>query len=600
MMKLTDYVANFLADLGITQVFGVTGGAVVHLFDSLAKHPRIQPIFTHHEQAAALAAEGYARARNDIGVAIVTTGPGGTNAITGVCAAWLDSVPCIYISGQTRKEHTSQGKAIRQLGVQEYDILSLVTPITKYAAMIEEPQTIKYHLQKAVHIARSGRPGPVWIDIPLNFQWSSVDPEQLKSYNPELEVVRMREPLADRISECQYLLSKAKRPVVLAGYGIRLAQAEKEFARFIEKFRIPFLSTWNASDLNLNDGSLYMGRPGIFGQRGANLAIQNCDFLLCIGSHLSIPLTGTRFDAFARDAKIVMVDIDHHELEHETVHVDLPIHCDAKLFLERLYEQCRRHDIDWWRSKCSKYKAYNGVPTAWKKQREYVNPHVFIDQLSSELDHNDNIVVDGGGTVNQITFQAFKGKEGQRLMISAGLCAMGTGLPESVGAYFGSGGRRTICLIGDGSLQFNIQELQTIMHHNLPVKIFVFNNDGYIAIRHTQNGFLDSHYVGSSASGGLSLPNYQKVAKAYGIQTIRINNHRNLRQKIRKVLMPDAPVLCEIMIDNRQEALPRMGFDKNPDGTATPRPLEDMYPYLDRKEFFDNMVIKPHPSSLND
>lgn len=595
-MKLSDYLASFLAKQGIQHVFGLTGGAVVHLFDSLARTPNIRPIFTHHEQAAAFAAEAYARIRNSIGAAFVTTGPGGTNAITGVTAAWLDSVPCVYISGQTRFSHTTQGKGIRQLGSQQVDIISLVDSITKYAVMVDKPELIKYYLQKAVFIAQTARPGPVWLDIPLDFQWASIDPDTLPNFDPsDIQEEPPCRFLTSQIEQCLELISQAKRPVILAGYGIRLAHAEREFREFIEKLGVPFLSTWNASDMLPTDYDLYLGRPGIFGQRGANLAIQNCDLLLAIGSHLALPLTGNTFNAFARQAKTIMVDVDQAELEHRTVRVDLAIECDAKVFLLEMLKLKKNNciDISPWLKHCLKYKSYNAIPAQWRDQREYINPYIFIDVLCKELENQDIVVVDGGGTTVQIVFQAFRVKKGQRLIIDAGLTAMGSGLPESIGACFASGGRRTICLCGDGSIQLNIQELQTIVHHHLPIKIFVFSNEGYLSIRHTQDGFLESKYVGSAKSGGLSLPDILKVANAYGIKTGRISCHRELEKKIRWALAQSGPVLCEVIVLRDQQVMPRLGFERRPDGAFASRPLEDMYPYLERKEFLSNMVIEP-------
>lgn len=596
-MKLSDYVVDFLANQGITHIFGLTGGAVVHLFDSAAKNPKVKPIFHHHEQAAAFAAGAYARITNHLGAAFVTTGPGGTNAITGLCAAWLDSIPCIFISGQTRLEHTTNGKPIRQLGIQQFDIVRLVTPITKYAAMIDDPGKIRYHLEKAFYIAQADRPGPVWVDIPLDIQWASIEPGRIACFDPfPLCEEPQGKSVAMQVGQSLELMAEAKRPLILAGYGIKLAHAEGEFRRLVEAIKFPFITSWNASDLLSNGDGLCVGRPGVFGQRGANLAMQNCDLLLSIGSHLSIPLTGTMFNAFAREAKIIMVDVDPIELSHRTVRVDLPLQCDAKAFLQEMLQQVKdfdRPESDKWLNKCRAYAQYNRIPSKWEEQKEYVNPYVFIDCLSEELNKNDVIVVDGGGTVNQITFQAFKAKEGQRLIISGSLCAMGSGLPESIGACFGSGGRRTICLSGDGGMQLNIQELQTIFHHNLPVKIFVLNNEGYLAIRHTQDGFLDSRYVGSDKSGGLSLPDYVKVAGAYGVKADRIRHHGELQQKIRWALEESGPILCEIMVARNQEVNPRLGFDRRPDGIGVPRPLEDMYPFLDRGEYLENMIVRP-------
>lgn len=599
MIKLTDYVMDFLARQGVKHIFGFTGGGVVHLFDSADKNPHITPVYCHHEQAVALAAVSYSRITNNLGAAVVTTGPGGTNAVTGVLAAWQDSIPCVFISGQARIEHTSHGKSLRQLGTQEFDILSVVKPITKYSAMVEDAKMIRYHLEKALYLAKEGRPGPVWIDLPLNFQWSFIETDSLTGFTPSA-TSRNDHHKKCHIEDCKKtyeLLRKAKRPLILAGYGIRLAHAEKEFRNVIKKTQIPFVSTWNASDYLPANNKLYIGRIGIAGQRGANIAIQNCDLLLAIGSHLSIPLTGTLFKSFAREAKIIVVDIDRKELEFKTVRVDFPIHCDAKVFLTNIgkyHKDIITKENNSWRHKCLGYKKYNLITEKLREQNKYVNPYVFIDVLSAELDNQDVIVVDGGGTNLYISFQAFKVKEGQRLATSSAIAAMGTGLPESIGACFARNKGRTICLTGDGSIQLNIHELQTIMHHKLPVKIFVMNNNGYLAIRHTQKAFLGSNFTGSSLGGGISLPNYQKVAKAYGLKTIRITKNIDILKAIRFTLTTPGPVLCEIMVSPEQELIATQGFDKNPDGTFSARPLEDMYPFLDRKEFLENMLVKPY------
>lgn len=601
-MKLTDYVAEFLAKENVKHVFGLTGGAVVHIFDSLARHPDIQPIFNHHEQAASFAAEAYARVTNELGAAVVTTGPGGTNAVTGVCAAWQDSVPCIYISGQTRYEHTSRGKSVRQVGTQEFDIVSLVSPITKYAVMVDTPQKIKYYLQKAVYMAKTGRPGPVWVDIPLNFQWASVVPEELESFVPpeDKKTATANADLNKLINRCSELLTKAKRPVILAGYGVRLSKAEKEFEQIIDTLGCPFVSSWNASDLLPTDNSNYIGRIGIAGQRGANLAVQNCDLLLAIGSHLSIQLTGTMYEAFARDAKIIMVDIDSNEIKHETVRVDVPIQSDAKAFLQKLITCLKDYsftDISWWREKCLKYKSFNYAVKEVNKEHNYVDPNVFVETMSDYLDENDVIVVDGGGTALYTSFQSLKTKYGQRLIVSAGIAAMGTGLPESIGACFASGGKRTLCLCGDGSMQLNIQELLTISYHKLPIKMVVFNNSGYLAIRHTQTSFLDSRFTGSSKGGGIDMPDIQKIANAFNIKSLKILNHDNLEEQIKLFLNEEGPCLCEIVISDDQKLIAAQGFEKKQDGTFAPRPLEEMEPFMEREEFLENMVIEPWPSN---
>lgn len=605
-VKLSDYVADFLHQQGVTHVFGLTGGAVVHLLESVAQHPAMQPVFLHHEQAAAFAAEGYARIHRGPGACMITTGPGGTNALTGVAAAWLDSIPCFYLSGQVRLAHTGRGHGVRQVGTQHLDIVALAKPITKYAVMIDDPATIRYHLEKAAWLCRNGRPGPVWIDLPLDMQWAQIDPSRLVGFDPAAEAscpaLAIPAPTQTDLAACRALLANAERPLILAGNGIRLGGAEAEFRAFIAQLGVPFVASWNASDLLAGDHPLNLGRPGMFGQRGANLAVQNCDLLVCVGSHLCVSLTGTMFQAFARDAKIVMVDIDAVELAHRTVRVDVPIQADAKAFLAAM----NRWPSDAppptpspaWLAACENYRStYNRVPEAWYAQTERVNPYVFMEQLSAALAPADQIVVDGGGTVNQIAFQTLALRTGQRLIISGGLCAMGSGLPESVGACFAANGGRTVCLYGDGSMQLNIQELQTLKHHQLPVKIFILCNEGYVSIRSTQDGFLNGHHVGSGAAGGMSVPDYVQVATAYGIPAMRIESHQGLAEGIARALALPGPVVCELAVAPDHAPEPRQGFDRRPDGTGVPRPLEDMFPYLPADEFRRAMFTAPWGNS---
>jgi acetolactate synthase-1/2/3 large subunit len=597
-MKLTDYVVDFLSKQGIKHVFGLTGGAAVHLFDSVSRHSGIQPIFNHHEQAAAFAAEAYSRVTRNIGAAFFTTGPGGTNAITGVCAAWLDSVPCIYISGQARLAHTTQDKPIRQIGTQQLDILSLIKPITKYAVMVEDAQKIKYYLQKAVWMATNGRPGPVWLDIPLDIQLQNIEPEKLSSFNPVIEFMNKKTDKShSKINKCLDYITQAQRPLIFVGHGVKLAKAEVETKRLINKCRIPAVSSWNTLDILPTSDNLNIGCAGTQGQRGANLAVQNCDLLICLGSHLSVALTGALPNAFAREAKIVVVDIDESELNYCAVKADLLIKSDVKEFLGVLLMKknlLKVQDISRWRDKCYQYKKkYNQIEDVFFKKNGLINAYRFVQSLSDCLNNKDIIVVDGGGTVTQFAFQALKFKNSQRLMISAGLCAMGSGLPEAIGACFANQKKRVICLCGDGSMQLNIQELQTIVHHRLPIKVFIFNNGGYLAIRNTQKAFLDGRYIGSDKSGGVSLPDFLKVSCAYGIKAIRLACDKNIKQKINLVLKNNYPVICEIMLSRNQQILPRVGYEKNQHGVALSRPLEDMFPYLSRKEFKQVMEIKP-------
>ena len=419
-MKLTDYITSFLVDQGIDNIFGVTGGGVVHLFDSISKTENISAVYCHHEQAAALAAVAYAKVNNNIGAAIVTTGPGCTNAITGVLAAWQDSIPCIFISGQARKEHTSHGTKLRQLGTQEMDILPVVQPITKYVVMVDDPENIRYILEKAIYLAFDGRPGPVWIDLPLDFQWTDIDINTLTSFKIPDKVENHFDKLThESIDLCLSLLADSKRPLFFAGNGIHLGHAEDKFKEIIDQLNIPFVSTWTASDIIPDENNLNIGRVGISGQRGANIAVQNCDLLICIGSHLGITHTGTMFSSFAKNAKIIMVDIDENELSNETVHVDFPILSDSKLFLDGLLSCINNfniNNIDSWRKSCNNFRKYNEVPCNVDSNSGFINPYIFLNKLSTEMMDGDIVVVDGGGTNLYMSFQGIKLKNNQRII----------------------------------------------------------------------------------------------------------------------------------------------------------------------------------------
>ncbi len=593
-MKLTDYVVQFLADRGAHHVFGVTGGAVVHLFDSAARSGRMMPVFHHHEQAASFAAEAYARVTNRLGACFVTAGPGATNALTGLAGAWLDSLPCVFISGQARVAHTTRGKKIRQLGTQQLDVIEIVRPLTNYAVMIDDAQSIRFHLEKACDLATRPRPGPVWIDLPLDLQWAEVDPDGLPGYSPPEE---SNVPCASDsdLSQLRSWLGESTRPLVLAGYGVRQSRSEEEFIRFVETFDIPFVTSWGAADLAPGAHRLHLGRPGLASQRGANLAMQNCDLLIALGSHLCIPITGTMFQSFAREARIVVVDVDSVELDERTVRIDLAIHGEVGDLLRRVQvdaDAACPQVSEPWRKACRRYvDVYNAPPKP--ASSDVISPYQFVKTLSDHCEEGDIVVVDGGGTNVYVAYQTFVLKRNQRMVLTTGLCAMGSGLPESIGACFASGGRRTICVCGDGSFQLNVQELQTIKHHCLPIKLFVTNNDGYISIRHTQEGFLKSNYVGSRAEGGMSLPDVLLVAASYGLQTLRIERPEDLAGGIEHVLASSGPMVCEIMADPDQEVIPRQGFEPLPNGLFGPRPLEDMAPHLDSEELSEVMFVKP-------
>lgn len=583
-IKLTDYVADFLATQGIRYVFGVTGGAVVHLFDSVARHPAMKPVFTHHEQAAAFAAQAYARAREGLGAAFFTTGPGGTNAITGLAGAWLDSIPCFYISGQTRKSHTTAGLPLRQIGAQQIDIVRIVSPLVKSAVMLQCPELIRFELEKALHIATAGRPGPVWLDIPLDFQWAMISPERLKRFVPPgyrraASVAKRRaHEGAARVFE---MLRKAEKPLLFAGSGIRLAHGVDEFDKLVKLARLPFVTTWAATDYAPTASPLCLGRPGMLGQRGANMVPSACDLLVTVGSHLALTLTGTTSSDFARRARKVMVDIDQDELAYSHVGQDLKLCCDAREFLIALTALVRKHNYrvsPEWLSRCKEFKKLNAVESTPAKASKFVDPYELVSRLSDELKSADSVVVDGGGTIDQVFYQAFEAKSGQRVVISAALCAMGSGFPEGVGVAVARPRGRTIVMCGDGSFQFNVHELQTIKNLNLDIKIFILNNQGYLSIRHTQGGFLEGRFYGSSAKGGLHLPDCKKIASAYGIPTVRLSGKDDLSRKMREVLGSKGPMLCEVMIDPGMQVVPKAGFKRLENGSFASKPLDDMFP----------------------
>ncbi len=534
LIKISDYVIRELYENDIDTVFGVTGGAVVHFFDSIEKHNGISAIFCNHEQSAAFAAESYAKARKGLGAGIFTTGPGATNALTGLAAAWLDSIPTIYISGQVRASQVIGSRHLRQVGTQEVDIISMVKSVTKYAVTITDIREVKYHLTKAIYLSQHGRPGPVWIDIPVDISWSSIKESELIEFNPYSEFIESDKSelfiQSDDVKEISESLLSANRPLILVGYGARLSNTENEILDFIEKCEIPIVTSWNICDMLESDHPLNIGRPGVAGQRGANLAIQNCDFLLCLGSHLNSSITGTLYDAFAREAKIAVVDIDLDELENISVHVEWKVSMDIGDFLVQLnkYTKVKRdssHSIKKWGELCSKYQDLNNFSQQFEGQKICINSYYFQDLVSEKSKKDDIFVSDGGGTIVYSSFQSCRIKKGQRLILSTSLCSMGSGIPESIGVSYADKSKKVICFIGDGSFPFNMQELQLIKDQNLPIIIFVFNNDGYVSIRTTQTDFLEGNFVGSNSESGLSLPKIRNIAVSFGIKYSILHNH---------------------------------------------------------------------------
>ncbi|MBM3332340.1 thiamine pyrophosphate-binding protein [candidate division WOR-3 bacterium] len=597
MIKLSDFVARHLADRGVRHVFMLTGGGAMHLNDSFGQEKRIQYICCHHEQACAIAAEGYARTLGRIAVVNVTTGPGGTNAITGVLGQWLDSIPALYVSGQVRYEMTaaSTGLPLRQLGDQEADIIALVRPITKYAVMVTDPKMIRYHLDRAIRHATSGRPGPVWLDIPLDVQASMVDEVSCAGYDPTSDNVQAEETdLRRQVGIVLERMRTAERPLIMAGAGIRLAGAAELFRRVVEALGVPVLTAWDAIDILPSDHPLFAGRPGTVGQRGANFVLQNADMLLCIGCRMNVRQIGYNQASVARAAFKVSVDIDPAELAKWTFKPDLPVRADARSFLgllDRAIQTAQPERRQSWLDWCvERSRRYPPVTETMREEHGAVNPYAFCDALAGAL-ASDDVVVSANGAACVVPIQSMRIRDGQRHIVNSGCAAMGYGLPAAVGACFANEGRRVICLEGDGSIQLNIQELATVAHHRLPLKIFVFNNGGYLSIRTTQRAFFEGRLVGEGPHSGVGIPDMTRIAEAYGITSAVIRNHQELPGWIRATLEHPGPVLCNVMMVPNQEFVPRVTSRRLANGRMVSSPLEDMYPFLDRGELLSNMII---------
>ncbi len=596
-MKLSDYVFNFIAETGTRHIFFLPGGGCMHLVDSLGRNNELQKICCLHEQAAAIAAEAYSQYTNNLGVALVTTGPGATNAITGVAGAWIDSTPLFIISGQVKRSDMIGASGVRQMGIQEVDIESILKPITKYAVTVTNPRMIKYHLQKALYLATHGRKGPVWIDIPLDVQGSNIDEYALPEYLPDylLSGELSTDEINKQASLTADMLSRSRRPVILAGNGIRMCNALEAFNDLIQRIKAPVLLTWKAGDFLWEEHELYCGKPGIIGQRGANFTQQNADFLMCIGARLDLCQIGHNYSNFAPAAKKVIVDIDKNELNKINTLIDLPVHADAGVFINALLdalEKVQTNDYSSWLMQCKQWmRRYPVILDEYRQPAEFVNPYYFFDVLSDLLNEEDLIVPESSGISAEITQQAFRLKRGQRILNTPGLGAMGFGLPACIGACLASNGHRTISIIGDGGLQHNIQELETIARLKLPLKIFILNNNGYASIRNMQRAHFKGNLIGCDPDSGLTLPNTCKVAHAYGLTTGKILNQNNLYDEVTDVLNSKETIICEVMIDPEIPTAPKMSSQVLPDGKIVSKPMEDLWPFLDREELLSNILI---------
>ena len=587
-IRVADYIANRIYELGVEHVFTLTGGGAMFLNDGIACHPHLKAVCNHHEQACAQGAVAYSKLKNDFSVVMPTTGCGGTNTITGLLDAWQDNLPCIFISGQVNKMQTCYNAKtkLRQFGVQEANIIDIVKSITKYAIMVNEPEEIAYHLDKAFHFASTGRKGPVWIDIPMDVAASFVNPFELKRFKP-----KMKKKQISNFAKLKNLFKESKRPIILAGNGIRLASASRDLKEFAEKYNIPVVNTFLGTDLLDGDHPLKIGTVGIKGTRAGNFAMQNSDLLLVIGSRLGVPVTGYKYEMFAREAQIVVVDIDPNEHRKDTVTINLFYESDAKDFLSTF--ECEHRFENDWSQKCLDWKKRWPMILAEHENDEGgISLYYFMKKLSDCL-KEDSVVVSDAGSAFYIAAQAIDYKKKQRHITSGAQAEMGFTLPASIGASFANNKGSIIGITGDGSFQSNIQELQTISYYKLPIKIFVLNNNGYLSIRTTQRKFFEDRFIGTDKDSGVSFPNTKKIAQAYGIKYVKIEDNLSLNKKLTRIINSNKSVICEIMCKEWDKVIPTLSAKKTEDGQLISKPLEDMFPFLDREEFYENMYIKP-------
>lgn len=590
-IRLSDYVFSFLENHGVECAFLVAGQLNAHLLDAIGKNNKIRYVFTHHEQAAAMASQAYSKITKKLGVCVISSGASATNSITGVVGSWIDSVPNLVISGQCKTEETIGRSGTRQIGIDEINIVDIVKPVTKYAVMIKNPREIRYHLEKAFYLATIGRPGPVWLDIPLDVQASKIDEEDLAGFHvPKRKNKDMKKGIEKMIE----LLKKSQRPVILAGNGIRIADAENDFARLVEKLRIPIVTSRNGRDLLAYDNKFVVGGIGAYGDRAANFAVQNSDLLISIGSRLSPAEIGCSYELFARGAKKVVVDIDSKELKKHTIRADIAVDGDAKDFIHEFQKETRKmkNNFSKWIETCGQWKKkYARIDRSYLPNKKFVNAYYFISKLSELTNKNASIVLDRG-TSFYVTLQAFKVKQGQRLICSAGISSTGFGIPGSIGAFLANQKDELICICGDGGLQLNIQELQTISYNKIPVKIFVLDNKGHSTIRKTQKAYFKAKFIGTDVESGKGFTNVATLAKAYDLKTYEINNDFEIDSKLARIFDTSGPFLCVLNVSREQYPEPRLVSSIRPDGTLVSRPLEDLYPFLDREELKKNMFIK--------
>ena len=579
--RVADYIADFIAGQGVEHVFLLPGGGAMHLNDAVGKHPRLEVVACHHEQAAAIAAEAYCRINENLGVAMVTTGPGATNAVTAVAGAWIESVPLLVISGQVKRADLLRGAPLRQKGVQEVDIVSVVAPITKYAVTIERPEDIRRELERAVFLARDGRAGPVWLDVPLDVQGAPIDPNTLEGWQPDQAPAAELDPAV--LAQVRGLLEGAQRPLILAGHGVRLSGAANAFRALIESLGVPLVSTWNAMDLLPYEHPLYVGRPGVVALRAPNFAIQNADLLIVIGCRLDNIITAYAPRDFARNARKVVVDVDANEIAKLDMDIDVAITSNAASFIGALVGAVGNAGFQrpQWLERCAALKARYGVNDGNPFPASGPISHFqFADALSDAVPANTLVSTGSSGLAVEVFYTVFRNRPGQRVFLTSGLGAMGYGLPAAIGACFANGRKPMVAVESDGSLQLNLQELATLRGFGLPICLVVMNNGGYASIRNTQRNYFESRYVGTGPEAGLWMPDLEEVARAYQLPFKRIHDAAELAQGLNEAIAQLCPMIVEVMLLSNEALSPKVAAIPQADGSMTSMPLEDMSPLL--------------------
>lgn len=594
--RVADYIADFIATLGVGHVFLLPGGGAMHLNDAVGKHPRLEVVACHHEQAAAIAAEAYGRIQQNIGVAMVTTGPGATNAVTAVAGAWVESVPLLLLSGQVKRADLLRGAPLRQKGVQEVDIVSIVRPITKYAVTVERPEDIRRELERATFVARTGRAGPVWIDVPLDVQGAPIDPATLEGWEPDVPAAPAIDPA--QLARIRALLEQAERPLILAGHGVRLSGAAAAFREWVEALDVPVVTTWNALDLLPYEHPLAVGRPGVVALRAPNFAVQNADLLIAIGTRLDNIITAYAPRDFARHARKVVVDVDAHEIAKLDMPIDVAVTSDAGAFIRALgaSTRCARPQ---WLARCADWKARYGVNDGKPFPTEGTISHFhFADALSDAVPANTLVSTGSSGLAVEVFYTVFRNRPGQRVFLTSGLGAMGYGLPAAIGACLANGRQPMVAVESDGSLQLNLQELATLRGLNLPICLVVMNNGGYASIRNTQRNYFESRFVGTGPEAGLWMPDLQDLARTYGLPYLHIGDAAELASGLAQAMAAPRPMIVEVLLQRDEALAPKVAAVPQANGSMASMPLEDMSPLLPLAQLQAEMLVPLSAASL--